>query len=92
MTRRTLIILFTLTLVAVHPVQAVWPPSTALEEDVPSTHETAARRTRPASERVEEDIRRLEKALKDLKADQAELKNSAEATSAKPTQEPESFR
>jgi hypothetical protein len=51
---------------------AVWPPSTALqgEESAPS------RRDLPVTDRLEEDVHRLDQVLRDLKEDQQDLKKS----------------
>jgi len=51
---------------------AVWPPSTSFQEEAGPP----ARQDLPLSERMERDIRRLEEALKDLKEDQQELKQT----------------
>jgi hypothetical protein len=65
---------------------AVWPPSTTLEEESqeqsPAKADNDIYRTLPRPrgivDRLEEDTRRLERALTDLREDEKQLKQSSE--------------
>jgi hypothetical protein len=72
-----------LCMVAARPALAVWPPATSLAEETDqstSSHLTAASsgtlpRPRALVDKLEDDERRLEKALIDLRKDTFELKH-----------------